>query len=77
MIKNYSSLLLFSLFGISLWFFGNLYKGIAITPNLLTDPARKIYNWQQFFATTNPVFFTYRSSLWQYQQHFIYTLKHP
>jgi hypothetical protein len=55
--KNYSNLLLFSLLGICLWFFGNLYEGIVITPNLLTDSIKKIYHWQQFFTITNPVFF--------------------
>ncbi len=55
--KVYADLLLFALFGITLWFFGNLYEGVVITPNLLIDPIRKIYNWQQFFTVTNPIFF--------------------
>jgi hypothetical protein len=55
--KNYSNLLLFSLFGSCLWFFGNLYEGIVITPNLLTDSVKKMYYWQQFFTITNPAFF--------------------
>ena len=55
--KKYSNLLLFSLFGLCLWFFGNLYEGIVLTPNLLTDSAMKMYNWQQFFTVTNPIFF--------------------
>jgi hypothetical protein len=55
--KTYANLLLFSLFGITMWFFGNLYEGIVMTPNLLTDPIRKIHDWQEFFTATNPVFF--------------------
>jgi len=55
--KVYSRLLLFTLFGFTLWFFGNLYEGVVITPNLLVDPVKKIYNWQGFFTITNPIFF--------------------
>ena len=52
-----SSLLLFSLFGIAMWFFGNLYEGIVIAPNLLTDPVGKVHDWQKFFTLTNPIFY--------------------
>jgi hypothetical protein len=55
--KTYANLLLFALLGIALWFFGNLYEGIVITPNLLIDPTRKIYYWREFFRITNPIFF--------------------
>lgn len=55
--RTYSSLLLFALAGILMWFFGNLYEGIVITPNLLTDSARKLNYWQGFFTVTNPIFF--------------------
>jgi hypothetical protein len=55
--KPSSKLLLFSLFGIALWFFGNLYEGIVIAPNLLEDSIRKVRDWQDFFALTNPIFF--------------------
>jgi hypothetical protein len=55
--KTYANLLLFALLGITLWFFGNLYEGIVITPNLLIDPIGKMYNWQKFFTVTNPIFF--------------------
>jgi hypothetical protein len=55
--KPSNKLLLFSLFGIALWFFGNLYEAVVIAPNMLKDSARKVQDWQDFFAVTNPVFF--------------------
>jgi hypothetical protein len=55
--KTEVNVLLFSLFGIVLWFFGNLYEGIVIAPNLLTDSMEKISSWRAFFTITNPVFF--------------------
>lgn len=58
MIKKISgSLLAFSLFGIALWFFGNLYEGVVIAPNMLYDSVSKIRDWQDFFEITNPVYF--------------------
>lgn len=55
--KTFNKLLLFSLFGLSLWFFGNLYEAVVIAPNLLTHTTQKIQNWRQFFSVTNPLFF--------------------
>ena len=55
--KVYGNLLLFALFGATLWFFGNLYEGIVMTPNLLTDSVVKVRHWQAFFTITNPVIF--------------------
>ena len=55
--KRSNNLLLFSLFGIALWFFGNLYEAVVIAPNLLKDSIRKTQDWQDFFTVTNPVFF--------------------
>lgn len=55
--QTFANFLLFALAGISLCFSGNLYEGIVIAPNLLTDSIRKIYHWQQFFTTTNPIYF--------------------
>jgi hypothetical protein len=55
--KPSNKLLLFSLFGIALWFFGNLYEAVVIAPNMLKDSARKVQDWQAFFSATNPVFF--------------------
>src|SRR6266700_5893497 len=55
--KTEINLLLFALFGFGMWFFGNLYEGIVITPNLLKHSIEKLYHWQQFFTVTNPVLF--------------------
>jgi len=58
MTKNRTeNLLLFALSGIALWFYGNLYEGIVIAPNLLNDPIQKVQLWQNFFVTTNPVMY--------------------
>lgn len=55
--KPTKNLLQFALFGIALWFFGNLYEGVVIAPNMLKDSAQKMKDWQDFFTITNPVFF--------------------
>src|SRR4051812_6946659 len=56
--KLFSSLLLFSLIGITMWFFGNLYEAIVIGPNMLGEESlQKIHHFQNFFVTTNPIFF--------------------
>jgi hypothetical protein len=55
--KLYRNLLLFSLFGIAMWFFGNLYEGIVIGPNMLENSVQRLRSWQDFFVTTNPIFF--------------------
>ena len=55
--KRFNSLLLFALFGIAMWFFGNLYEAIVIGPNILHDTAVSLGHWQSFFAVTNPAFF--------------------
>jgi hypothetical protein len=55
--RHFNTLLLFSLFGITLWFFGNLYEAVVIVPNMLENSVAKAHAWQAFFTTTNPVFF--------------------
>lgn len=50
-------LVIFALFGMALWFFGNLYEAVVIAPNLLVDSTTKAHAWQVFFTVTNPVFF--------------------
>lgn len=55
--KAYRNILLFCLFSICMWFFGNLYEAIVLTPNLLVDSAQKIYSWRALFTVTNPSFF--------------------
>lgn len=57
MNKLFSHLLLFSLFGIAMWFFGNLYEAIVIGPNMLENSGQRLHYWQNFFVVINPVFF--------------------
>ena len=55
--KLFNNLLLFSLFGIAMWFFGNLYEAIVIGPNMLTDTLVRMGHWQNYFVVTNPIYF--------------------
>jgi hypothetical protein len=55
--KLFSKVLLFSLFGTAMWFFGNLYEGIVLGPNMLENSVQRMHAWQNFFVVTNPVFF--------------------
>jgi len=61
--KLYRNLLLFSLFGMTMWFFGNLYEAIVIAPNMLNNTIDKMHAWQAFFVVTNPAFFYVLSPL--------------
>ena len=40
-----------------MWFFGNLYEAIVITPNILENSIQRLHSFQAFFVVTNPVFF--------------------
>jgi len=55
--KTLNKLLIFSLFFMALWFFGDLYEEFVLTPNQLTDSYEKLRHWQRFFTVTNPMFF--------------------
>lgn len=55
--KLYNRLLLFSLLGTAMWFFGNLYEAIVIAPNILQNTTLKIQYWQNFFTNTNPALY--------------------
>ena len=55
--KLFDRLLVFSLFGTAMWFFGNLYEAIVIAPNLLVNSIERAQQWQNFIGTTNPVMF--------------------
>ncbi len=57
MQKVDTRLVLFVVFGLALWFFGNLYEAVVIAPNLVVDTATKITYWRGFFSLTNPVYF--------------------
>lgn len=56
-MKRHTFLSYFVLFGITMWFFGDLYESIVIAPNLLTDTVNRLQHWQAFFKNTNPVFY--------------------
>jgi hypothetical protein len=55
--RLYNILLLFSLFGIAMWFFGNLYEAVVIGPNMLGNSDVKMRAFRDFFTSTNPAFF--------------------
>jgi hypothetical protein len=55
--KLFNTLLLFSLFGVAMAFFGNLYEAVVIGPNMLEDTVQKMGFFQNFFVATNPAFF--------------------
>jgi hypothetical protein len=55
--KLFNRLLLFALFGIAMFFFGNLYEAIVIGPNMLADTPQRMAHFQNFFIATNPAFF--------------------
>ncbi len=46
-----------TLFGLAMWFFGNLYEGIVLAPNQLVDTIEKLEIWDQYFTVTNPIFY--------------------
>jgi hypothetical protein len=55
--KLFNNLLLFSLFGIALGFFGMLYEGIVFTPKMLDTSMARMLFWKGFYATLNPIIY--------------------
>jgi hypothetical protein len=53
--KFFNNLLVFSLFGIALGFFGMLYEGVLILPNMLDTSMARILFWRDYYAVINPV----------------------
>jgi hypothetical protein len=53
--KLFNNLLLFSLFGIALGFFGMLYEGIVFVPKMLDNSMTRMLFWKDFYATLNPL----------------------
>ncbi|RIR19529.1 DUF1772 domain-containing protein, partial [Mycobacteroides abscessus] len=41
-------LMYFTVFGIAMWFFGNLYEAIVIGPNIAGDSKEQLRAFQQF-----------------------------
>ncbi len=53
--KLFNNLLLFSLFGIALGFFGMLYEGVVFVPKMLDNSMTRMLFWKDFYATLNPL----------------------
>lgn len=51
----FSKLLLFALFFLAYWFFGNLYEEIVLAPNNITNSYDALVCWQDFFQVTNQI----------------------
>jgi hypothetical protein len=55
--KLFNGLLLFSLFGVALGFFGILYEGLVYGPKLLDTSMERMLVWKGFFSVINPLVF--------------------
>ena len=53
--KTTDRLLLFSIFFLALWFFGNLYEEILIAPNHVLNSYEKLQHWQHYFTEINQI----------------------
>jgi hypothetical protein len=53
--KLFNNLLLFSLFGVALGFFGILYEGIVNVPKMLDSSMARMLFWKNFYAAISPV----------------------
>jgi len=53
--RTFDRILLFSLFFLAYWFFGNLYEEIVLAPNQLTDTLDALVCWQNYFTITNQI----------------------
>jgi hypothetical protein len=55
--KLFNNLLLFSLFGIALGFFGTLYEGVVYGPKLLDVSPDRMLFWKSFTSIISPVIY--------------------
>jgi hypothetical protein len=55
--KLFNKLLLFSLFGIALGFFGILYEGSVFIPKMLDSSMTRMLFWKDFYAVLNPIIY--------------------
>jgi hypothetical protein len=55
--KLFSNLLLFSLFGIALGFFGILYEGVVYGPKFLDVSMERMLFWRNFTSIISPVIY--------------------
>src|SRR5580704_4446682 len=53
--KLFNNLLLFSLFGIALGFFGMLYEGVVAIPKMLDTSMERMFFWRDYYAAINPL----------------------
>jgi hypothetical protein len=53
----FKNLLLFSLFGIALGFFGMLYEGVVLGPKMLDSSVERMLFWRDFYSAINPIIF--------------------
>jgi hypothetical protein len=55
--KLFNNLLLFALFVIALGFFGMLYEGVLIVPNMLDTSMARMTFWGNYYAVINPIIY--------------------
>ena len=55
--KLFNNLLLFSLFGIALGFFGILYEGVVYGPKLLDVSMERMLFWKEFTSIISPLIY--------------------
>src|ERR1700758_296098 len=55
--KTYNKLLLFSMFFMAHWFFGNLYEEIVLAPNNLVNSFDALSHWQSYFTVSNQIYY--------------------
>ena len=55
--KSFNSLLIFSIFFLTLWFFGNLYEEVLLTPNHIKNSYEKLQLWHSFFTEINQIYY--------------------
>jgi predicted membrane protein len=55
--KVFNNLVLFSLFGIALGFFGILYEGVVYGPKLLDTSMERMLFWKNFTSVISPIIY--------------------
>jgi hypothetical protein len=53
--KLFNNLLLFSLFGVALGFFGILYEGVVNVPKMLDSSMPRMLFWKNFYEVISPI----------------------
>jgi len=55
--KTGNKLLLFLMFFMAHWFFGNLYEEIVLAPNNLVNTFEALSHWQSYFTVSNQIYY--------------------